>query len=120
MGYFANGSEGEIYQANYCFKCKNWIDKKDGKGYGCAIWDLHILYSYELCNSKSKAKKMLDFLIPDRDCSNEECKMYLPKSLSNDFIRKSTTQNKKDEKKIKENAKRVKLAHKQFKRAVDS
>ena len=77
MGYFANGSEGEMYQVTYCFNCKNRRDKKDGCGFGCAVWDLHLFNSYDLCNSKSKAKEMLDYLIPNKDANNGECRMFL-------------------------------------------
>lgn len=79
MGYFSNGSEGESYQVSYCFNCKNRRVRKDGLGIGCPIWDLHITYSYDLCNSKSKGKKILDFLIPNEACGNKECSMFLPK-----------------------------------------
>ena len=80
MAYFANGAEGLFYQEHYCFNCKNYRDKKDGRDCGCAIWDLHLFYSYELCNSKSKAKVMLDFLIPEEGKEINiagECSMFL-------------------------------------------
>lgn len=79
MGYFSNGTEGECYQRTYCFNCVN--RKKDDAGVGCPIWDLHMSYNYELCNSKSKAKKMLDFLIPpDKEtCGNKQCSMFIDK-----------------------------------------
>ena len=59
MGYFSNGTEGLNYQEHFCFRCKNRRDRKDGLGVGCPIWDLHIQYSYDLCNSKSKGKKII-------------------------------------------------------------
>lgn len=78
MGYFSNGSEGEYYQSNYCFKCVNW--KKDEFGEGCLIWDLHLTWSYELCNKKdNEGKQMLDILIPLKDCQNQQCKMFIEK-----------------------------------------
>jgi len=79
MAYFSNGSAGEGYQQAYCFKCRNYVDKKDGRGYGCAIWDLHLDYSYQLCNSKDIAKDMLDFLIPVNPKTHTplECSMFL-------------------------------------------
>lgn len=80
MGYFPNGCAGSVYESKYCFHCVNRVDLKDGRGFGCPIWDLHIMYSYELCNSKSKAKKMLDFLIPiDKKAElpiNLQCSMF--------------------------------------------
>ncbi len=76
MGYFCNGSAGEGYMSCYCWNCKNWRQKKGELGIGCPVWDLHLLYSYELCNSKSKAKKMLDFLIPWKNSNNQKCSMF--------------------------------------------
>ena len=81
MGYFSNGSEGEGYQGKYCFNCANWKYDKETDTYGCPIWDLHFLYSYELCNSKSLAKEMLETYIPSGEGeggSNGECTMFLP------------------------------------------
>lgn len=78
MAYFSNGSEGFYYKKRYCFRCINWTE--DENGWGCAVWDLHILYAYELCNSKSIAKNMLDFLIPmDEGHQAEMCKMFIAK-----------------------------------------
>jgi hypothetical protein len=82
MGYFSNATEGDCYMEEFCSNCKNWVDKKDGRGHGCAIWDLHLNYNYELCNSKSKAKEILDWLIPrDKEKGgNSECIMFLKKT----------------------------------------
>ncbi len=79
MAYFPNGDSGLFYKENFCFKCINWIDKNDGRDFGCPIWDLHLSYSYELCNSKSIAKKMLDLLIPMKECEYCECSMFQKK-----------------------------------------
>ena len=57
MAYFANSSEGMGYQTKYCSKCIH-----DGD---CAVWDLHTLYSYDLCNEEgTPGKDILDTLIP--------------------------------------------------------
>jgi hypothetical protein len=78
MGYFSNGSEGEMYMHNYCFKCINW--KEDNYGIGCPVWDLHINWSYELCNKKeNEGKQMLDILIPIKGCQNQQCQMFIEK-----------------------------------------
>lgn len=72
MAYFGNGTEGLMYQEEYCFKCKNF------RGSGCPIWDLHLLYSYKLCNSRSIGKKMLDILIPkEKGLIAGKCSMFL-------------------------------------------
>lgn len=81
MAYFSNGSEGEFYKFHFCNNCKNFRDKKDGRGVGCAVWDLHLLH-----NGEEKFKEALDFLIPERKINKdgigemEECSMFLIKS----------------------------------------
>lgn len=96
MAYFPNGTSGMIYEERYCYRCKNRRDKGDGRGAGCAIWDAHLLYSYEECNNDGKtytvdgvtktnpplsnAKAMLDMLIPEDDGFPAECSMFLEKS----------------------------------------
>lgn len=96
MAYFPNGTSGMVYQEKYCFKCRNYRDKGDGRGEGCTIWDAHLLYSYEECNNNGKvhtmldgeqitnppltnAKAMLDMLIPEDEekCFPAECSMFL-------------------------------------------
>ena len=78
MGYFSNGTEGTNYMETYCFNCVNW--KEDDYGTSCPVWDLHIRYSYELCNNKeNEGKQMLDYLIPIKACKNLECKMFIKK-----------------------------------------
>lgn len=64
MAYFANGTEGLMYQERYCFQCANWKDREDGKGEGCPIWDIHLFHAYDLCNDEGPGKQMLDYLIP--------------------------------------------------------
>ncbi len=74
MGYFSNGTEGEIYHDEYCSKCVH--NKNDG----CPVMGLHMLYSYELCNEKNNhGKIMLDELIPPSkdNCWNDQCTMFI-------------------------------------------
>lgn len=59
MAYFSNGTEGREYQKRYCLRCVNYRDKEDGRGYGCVIWDVHLLF-----NGKEKYSPVLDVLIP--------------------------------------------------------
>jgi len=80
MGYFANSTESEMFKDDNCYQCLNWRDLEDGRGFGCPIIDLHQMYNYELCNSKSKAKQMLDFFIPEFDYKRSiqpPCSMFL-------------------------------------------
>lgn len=88
MGYFSNGTEGMAFQERYCFHCRNWRDLEDGRGEGCPIWDAHLLYSYELCNSETPGKVILDMLIPRTlikasdglPVPDNECAMFLPRA----------------------------------------
>ena len=61
MGYFSNGTEGQIYEEAYCLRCIHYGPEE---GPGCPVWFAHLLYAYEECNSDSNAKAMLDMLIP--------------------------------------------------------
>ncbi len=86
MAYFSNGTEGMQYQEKYCDKCVNMRDKGDGRGPGCAVWDLHVFYAYDECNGTGNAKAMLDQLIPMNKETHfaEECSMFLPKEGSSE------------------------------------
>ena len=73
MGYFSNGTEGECYQAQYCFRCTHWPpDPNDGM---CAVWLAHQLRNYEDCNN---AESPLHVLIPRTKLGNGECRMFIP------------------------------------------
>lgn len=79
MGYFANGTEGLDYQECYCFRCKNYKIRKGEDYPGCPIWDLHLLYSYDLCNDEdSPGAIMLDTFIHRNEdtLENEQCVMF--------------------------------------------
>ena len=73
MAYFPNGTAGMDFQARQCDRCLH-DDPRDGAP-GCPVWDAHLLFSYEECNSKSNAKVILDMLIPSAD----GCAMYREK-----------------------------------------
>lgn len=75
MGYFSNGIEGDMYEAQYCGNCAH----NDAET-GCPVMLCHILYAYEECNNRGKtnAANMLDILIPRVGAFNGKCKMHLP------------------------------------------
>lgn len=54
MGYFSNGTEGLVYQEQYCYRCVYWDDDV-----GCPIWFLH-----ELHVGEPEWQPTLDRLIP--------------------------------------------------------
>jgi hypothetical protein len=67
MGYFSNGTEGEMYKEEYCSKCVH------AKG-GCAVWDAHMIHNYAECN---KDESILHLLIPKaKPFGNDQCLMF--------------------------------------------
>jgi hypothetical protein len=68
MGYFSNGTEGEMYEEEYCSKCAH-VD-------GCAVWDAHMTLNYEECNNEDS---ILHLLIPrSKDGPwNDKCRMFI-------------------------------------------
>ena len=66
MGYFSNGTEGMLYEEEYCQKCAHYD--------GCAVWAAHYLHNYRECNNK---ESILDILIPRNGTENEKCRMFI-------------------------------------------
>lgn len=79
MGYFSNGTEGDMYQAEYCQNCLN--NREDDYGINCPVIVAHEIYNYDECNKKDS---ILHILIPrDEQGHNKKCSMFLtdnPKS----------------------------------------
>lgn len=93
MGYFSNGTEGELYQSQYCDRC---LYDNPAKGIYCPIWNLHMLDNYKECN---KPESYLHALIPrsKTDHDNERCRMFVDRnaipSLSVEKIESDTLGN---------------------------
>ena len=68
MGYFSNGTEGDMYEQEYCYQC---IHDEN-----CAVWEAHLIYNYDECNNE---KSILHTLIPRKGAYNEKCNMFYPK-----------------------------------------
>lgn len=90
MAYFSNGTEGMIYESQYCENCINYREYDPLNGLkSCPIWDLHYQYSYEQ-NKKTKVGKVLinilETLIPTKKDSTfpDECSMFLQSPPSNE------------------------------------
>jgi hypothetical protein len=90
MGYFSNGTEGEIFEEQWCANCRH-SDISGGREIGvdppCPVWFAHQLYAYELCNEdEHPGKVILDLLIPRKtvkasdgfDLPVNECAMFAP------------------------------------------
>lgn len=86
MGYFSNGTEGMMYEEQYCSRCVH----QDADGAGCPVWNLHLDYSYELCNDKQHpGKVMLDTLIPpdkQHPAFNGQCAMFHASAADDDLF----------------------------------
>ena len=77
MGYFSNGSEGMLYEEQYCDRCEH----QDG----CAVWMAHNIYNYDECNNP---KSILHLLIPRSadKLDNEQCRMFIEKRAMRDLF----------------------------------
>jgi hypothetical protein len=77
MAYFSNGTEGMMYESQYCDRC---INNPHDALKGCPVWDLHFEYNYDQ-NNKTKIgkaiKNILESFIPTRDDGFAgECLMF--------------------------------------------
>ena len=71
MGYFANGTEGTLYEEKYCNNCRHNKELE-----GCPVMNAHMLYNYEECEND---KSILHMLIPRKGVRNLKCKMFIAK-----------------------------------------
>ena len=74
MGFFANGTEGEAYQANICERCINF--KEDEYGRTCPVWEIHL--DYNSVQDDNNIEVILSILIPRRGIHNDICAMFHP------------------------------------------
>ena len=69
MAYFANGTEGAMFEEAWCSRCVHSDisgDREIGVHPPCPVWMAHTLFAYELCNEKEHpGKVILDMLIPE-------------------------------------------------------
>lgn len=70
MGYFANGSEGDMYRAQWCDRCVH-----DDAVVGCPVWNLHLLYNYDQLK-KTSTHEALGMFIPEESATNGRCVMF--------------------------------------------
>ena len=74
MGYFSNGTEGEMYRERYCDRC---VHDNAGEGPMCAIWLMHL----ESCHGPDREQMapVLHRLIPRSadGLDNERCVFFI-------------------------------------------
>ena len=93
MAYFSNGTEGDIFQENNCEMCSHWNEET-----GCPVWDAHLIFAYDECDSGSNAEKILNMLIPMKqpeDIFPDKCAMFNAKLT--DEVRSDDLLNKKED-----------------------
>lgn len=82
MGYFPNGTAGDIFENEVCSKCVHYGD--------CAVWDVHIFRNYDqLKKGNEMLRDTLNMLIPDNKL---ECKMFVagvPKERQREMLAES-------------------------------
>ena len=87
MGYFSNGTEGEIFQEQYGARCLHNGDE-NGEGPLCPVWELHLLYDYDQLKNKDLAH-CLGALIPRQGGRNLACRLFVPAaSVRQGLVRK--------------------------------
>ena len=68
MGYFSNGTEGQMYEAEYCDKCIHNDEE------GCPVMGIHFLYNGD---KDEDIKTILDIFIPRKEIHNDKCTMFV-------------------------------------------
>ncbi len=75
MGYFANGTEAQIYFEMYCEHCIDWRSENPDEE-GCPVWDAH-----GFPDRDHNVEIILDLLIPrDAQGNNLQCAMFIPRT----------------------------------------
>ena len=68
MGYFSNGTDGDLYQSRFCDHCVH-----NNEEFGCPCWEAHQMWNYEECN---KPDSILHKMIPRTDMGNGVCMFF--------------------------------------------
>lgn len=70
MAYFANGTEGDMYEEKYCSRCVHNQDEERG----CPVMNAHLMYNY---GQTGVVESVLSMLIPRDGIRNEQCRMFV-------------------------------------------
>lgn len=79
MGYFSNGTEGEMYFDQWCANC---VHDADGD---CPVWAAHLQHNYRDCNDP---ESILHMLIPRSEdkLGNEKCRLHVARAAVGDLF----------------------------------
>jgi len=73
MGYFANGSEGDAYEARWCRRCVH--DPHEGES--CPVLDAHQVFNYAQ-HDDGRLQEVLSLLIPRHpNGGNARCRLFI-------------------------------------------
>ena len=67
MGHFSNGTEGELYQEQWCSRCANDVNQD------CTVWLAHLIDNSRGANDPAS---LLHVLIPIEGIENKQCRMF--------------------------------------------
>ena len=99
MAYFPNSTAGECFIAEHCLKCLNWRERdwRPEAGFGCSIWDLHLLLDHYGCRAPgvepsinpdkgglAVTRYVLDYLIDDKP--PQRCSMFVADGKDHDTL----------------------------------
>jgi hypothetical protein len=81
MAYFANGSDGDYYEAKYCARCVHGQGRFQEDGETCPVMVLHFLWNYDSVGAnadKTKATALETLWPRDKDrIYNGDCRMFI-------------------------------------------
>jgi hypothetical protein len=83
MGYFSNGTENDMYVAEWCSHCIHGQDEQKP----CHVMDLHWIWNYDQHGkdavSQAKAEGLTILIPRDKEGFNEECTMFVRNEARN-------------------------------------
>lgn len=79
MGYFSNGTEADLYEAEHCLNCVHYGDVESPTL--CPVTELHWLWNYFQNQDEDKAIALRTF-IPRDGVKNLKCRMFYPKEAN--------------------------------------
>jgi hypothetical protein len=79
MAYFSNGTEGDMYEAEYCERCVHHVLWEKEGDRDCAVLEVHAVYNCDQ-NKNDMVADVLGTLIPeDEEGHTLECRMFILK-----------------------------------------
>ena len=74
MGYFSNGTEGDMFEDKWCSRCVH-VGPPDGPG--CPVMLAHVLHNYNECNNPDSILHLLITRGKAENGFHQECRMFV-------------------------------------------